>query len=129
MLSSWTTRTTTEVVMNQMHNPPHPGEILREWLTEVTVTDAAGRLGVARVSLSRLLNGAAGISAEMDLRLAKALGTTPGFWLALQSDYDLWQAQRSFRAKVKPIRRGPAADRVVAAARSRRAGSQADGSA
>jgi antitoxin HigA-1 len=95
-------------MMNQMHNPPHPGELLREWLTEVAVTNAAARLGVARVSLSRLLNGAAGISAEMDLRLAKALGTTPGFWLALQSDYDLWRAQRSFRAKVQPIRQRPA---------------------
>jgi addiction module HigA family antidote len=89
--------------MSQLHNPPHPGEVLREWLSEISVTDAADRLGVARVSLSRLLNGAAGVSADMDLRLAKAIGTTPGFWLGMQADYDLWQAQRSFRANVKPI--------------------------
>ena len=89
--------------MAQMHNPPHPGEVLREWLSEISVTDAAERLGVARVSLSRLLNGAAGVSADMDLRLAKAIGTTPGFWLGLQTDYELWQAQRNFRGKVKPI--------------------------
>ena len=89
--------------MAHMHNPPHPGEVLREWLSEISVTDAAERLGVARVSLSRLLNGAAGVSAEMDLRLAKAIGTTPGLWLGLQADFDLWQAQRSFRGKVKPI--------------------------
>ena len=89
--------------MATMHNPPHPGEVLREWLSDISVTDAAARLGVARVSLSRVLNGAAGISAEMDLRLAKALGTTPGLWLGLQTDYDLWHAQRSFRGKVKPI--------------------------
>jgi len=95
--------------MKRMRNPPHPGEVLRESLTEVAVTDAAGRLGVARVSLSRLLNGASGISAEMDLRLSKALGTTPGIWLALQSDYDLWQAQQSFRAKVRTIRQRPTA--------------------
>lgn len=86
-----------------MHNPPHPGEVLREWLAEISVTDAAGHLGIARVSLSRLLNGANGVSAEMDLRLAKALGTTPGLWLGMQTDYDLWQAQRRFKAKVKRI--------------------------
>lgn len=95
--------------MAQMHNPPHPGEVLRDWLTEISVTDAAARLGIARASLSRLLNGAAGISAEMDLRLAKALGTTPGFWLGLQADYDLWQAQQHFRGKVRTIRARPAA--------------------
>ena len=86
-----------------MHNPPHPGEVLREWLTEITVTDAAARLGVTRAALSRVLNGAAGVSAEMDLRLAKALGSTPGSWLSMQADYDLWQAQKTFRAKVRRI--------------------------
>ena len=89
--------------MSNMHNPPHPGEILREWLTEITVTEAAERLGVTRAALSRVLNGAAGISAEMDLRLAKALATTPGSWLAMQGDYDLWQAQKTFKAKVRVI--------------------------
>lgn len=89
--------------MNTMHNPPHPGEVLKEWLSDITVTDAAVRLGVARLTLSRLLNGASGISAEMDLRLSKALGTTPGQWLGMQADYDLWQAQKSFRVKVRRI--------------------------
>ena len=56
-----------------MHNPPHPGEVLREWLDGVTVTDAADRLGVTRAALSRVINGAAGISPDMDLRLSKAL--------------------------------------------------------
>ena len=65
-----------------MHNPPHPGEVLREWLEGVTATDAAARLGVTRVAFSRILNGAAGLSAEMDLRLSKALNTTPGMWYA-----------------------------------------------
>lgn len=86
-----------------MHNPPHPGEVLREWLVGVTVTDAAERLGVTRAALSRVLNGAAGISPEMDLRLHKALGTTPGMWHAMQGDFDMWQAQKHFRAKVRPI--------------------------
>lgn len=89
--------------MATMHNPPHPGEVLREWLTEITVTEAAKRLGVTRVALSRVLNGSAAVSADMDLRLSKALGTTPGSWYAMQADYDLWQAQRRFRAKVRPI--------------------------
>lgn len=87
----------------QMHNPPHPGEVLREWLTGISVTDAAKRLGVTRVALSRVLNGAAAVSAEMDLRLSKALGTTPGTWYSMQAQYDMWQAQRRFRAKVQPI--------------------------
>ena len=90
--------------MNTMHNPPHPGEALREWLEGITVTDAAERLGVTRVALSRVLNGAAGISAEMDVRLAKALGTTPGLWYAMQGDYDMWQAQKNFRGRVRRIR-------------------------
>ncbi len=85
-----------------MHNPPHPGEVLREWLAEISVTEAAQRLGVTRVALSRVLNGSAAISAEMDLRLAQALGTTPGSWYAMQA-YTLWQTQRRFHAKVRPI--------------------------
>jgi len=89
--------------MIQMHNPPHPGEVLREWLAGITVTEAAGRLDIARVSLSRLLNGASGISADMDVRLSKALGTTSGYWLGLQADYDLWRARRHFKGHVRPI--------------------------
>ena len=89
--------------MATMFNPPHPGEVLREWLEGVTVTEAAKRLGVTRVALSRVLNGAAGISPDMDLRLAKALGTTPGTWYGMQHNYDMWHAERRFRAKVKPM--------------------------
>ncbi|MEO6064392.1 MAG: HigA family addiction module antitoxin [Lysobacterales bacterium] len=90
--------------MNMMHNPPHPGEVLREWLEGITVTEAAMRLGVTRAALSRVLNGAAGISVDMDLRLSKAMNTTPGSWYAMQGDFDLWQAKRRFRAKVLPMR-------------------------
>ena len=78
-----------------MFNPPHPGELLREWLEGHTVTEAASKLGVSRVTLSRVLNGAAAISAEMDVRLHRALGTTPGLWLNMQAAYDLWHAQRA----------------------------------
>jgi len=90
--------------MAQMHNPTHPGAVLAEWLEGITVTEAADKLGVTRPTLSRVLNGQADISPEMDLRLAKALGTTPGMWHAMQSQYDMWQAQRHFKAnKVKRI--------------------------
>ena len=87
----------------RMHNPPHPGEVLREWLSEISVTEAARRLGVTRAALSRVLNGSAGVSAEMDLRLSKAIGTTPGSWHSMQCDYDMWQAQRRFRGRVERI--------------------------
>ena len=89
--------------MTAMHNPPHPGEVLREWLDGITITDAAERLGVTRVALSRVLNGAAGISPDMDLRLSAALNTTPGSWYAMQGNFDMWQARKRFRAKVRRI--------------------------
>ena len=78
-----------------MHNPAHPGEVLREYLPEgLSVTDAAYHLGVTRVALSRILNCKAGISAEMDLLLADALGTSAGFWSRIQVQYDIWQAKQ-----------------------------------
>lgn len=89
--------------MSSMHNPPHPGEVLREWLEGISVTAAAERLGVTRMSLSRVLNGAAGVSAEMDVRLSKALGTTLGTWYSMQANYDMSQAQKRFRGKLQPI--------------------------
>lgn len=77
-----------------MHKPVHPGEVLREYLPEgLSITDAANHLGVTRVALSRILNSKAGISAEMDLRLADALGTSAGFWSRIQVQYDIWQAK------------------------------------
>ena len=85
----------------RMHNPPHPGEILKELCVEalgLTVTDAAKALKVSRKTLSRLLNGRAGISPEMALRLSKVFGRTPEGWLRLQLQYDLWKAEKSFDA-------------------------------
>src|SRR5271167_2106443 len=76
--------------MSSMHNPAHPGEILREYLPEgLGVGDAAKRLGVTRQALSALINGRAGVSASMALRLEAALGTSAEFWLAMQTNYDL----------------------------------------
>ena len=78
----------------RMHNPPHPGLVLREYLGAMPVFAAARHLRVTRVTLSRVLNGRAGISASMALRLAAALGTSPELWMNMQSQYDLWQASR-----------------------------------
>ncbi len=81
-----------------MHNPAHPGEVLRELYLEPlgsSVTETAAELGVARKTLSQLVNGRAGVSPEMALRLAKAFDTTPDSWLNMQKSYDLWHAQQS----------------------------------
>ncbi|STQ91733.1 HigA family addiction module antitoxin [Iodobacter fluviatilis] len=78
----------------RMHNPPHPGEVLKEWFAEVSITTAASKLGITRAHLSRILNGHAGISAEMALRLAACLNTSPESWLQMQMNYDLWQAEQ-----------------------------------
>lgn len=81
--------------MFEMYDPAHPGEVLSEYLpASMTVKEAAERLGVSRQALSAILNGRAGISAEMDLRLSQALGTTPGFWLRMQMQRDLWVAKQ-----------------------------------
>ena len=74
-----------------MKNPNHPGDLIRDCLNElnVNVTEAAKALGVTRSALSRLINRRAGVSPEMAIRLTKALGSSPGFWLRLQLNYDL----------------------------------------
>ena len=78
---------------------------MREWLPEgMTVTDAAA-LHVARVTLSKILNGSAGISADMALRLSQWLGTSPDLWLGLQTQFDLWQAGKQKRPTIEPVRK------------------------
>lgn len=89
--------------MTSMQNPVHPGEVLREYLGDITVTAAADRLGVTRATLSRILNGATGISADMALRLQDALGNSAEMWLGMQKQYELWVARKSKRPKIKPI--------------------------
>ena len=94
--------------MTRIHNPPHPGETLREDVLPalgLTVTDAAGQLGVTRAALSRVLNGRAAISPEMALRLEGWLGVENGgradLWIAQQAAYDLWKARKAGRPKVR----------------------------
>ena len=91
----------------QMHNPPHPGEIIREFCIEpleLSITEVAEGLGVSRKTLSAILNGRAGISPEMALRLSMAFNTSPESWLSQQSQFDLWQAKKeNRRMKVKKL--------------------------
>lgn len=90
-----------------MHNPPHPGEIIRELCLDplgLSVTDAAAALGVSRKTLSSILNGRSGVSPEMALRLSKAFNTSPESWLNQQVQYDLWHAIKGSKdMKVKKL--------------------------
>jgi antitoxin HigA-1 len=94
----------------RMHNPPHPGEVLRDGVfaeAQISVTDFAQRLGVTRVTLSRVLNGKAAVSADMAVRLAAALGGTPQSWLHMQANYDLWHAEKALKhavASIEPLK-------------------------
>ncbi len=94
--------------MTRIHNPPHPGETLREDVLpalSLTVTGAAEQLGVTRAALSRVLNGRAAISPEMALRLEGWLGVENGgradLWISQQAAYDLWQARKAGKPKVR----------------------------
>lgn len=90
--------------MPRMHNPAHPGEVLREYLPKTPgVTESAKRLGVTRQALSAVLNGRAGVSAEMALRLEAALGTSAEIWVEIQAGYDLWLARQQRQPKVMRI--------------------------
>lgn len=89
------------------HSPPHPGEILQDLYLEplgLSVTKAAEHLHIARPNLSAILNGRAGISPEMALKLALAFDTTPQYWLNLQSSFDLWSASRLKRNLARDIK-------------------------
>jgi antitoxin HigA-1 len=80
-----------------MHNPPHPGEFIAEAYLEpngLSGRELAASLGVSPSTLNRILTGSSAVSPEMALRLSKALGRSPESWLAMQSNYDLWQARR-----------------------------------
>lgn len=101
--------------MTFMHNPAHPGELLSSWLEDlnVSVMAFATHIGISRVMLSRVLHGHAAVSADMDLRLAEGLGTTPGYWLALQNQRDLWVARQTAKER-KRIKRMTAPEPIAA---------------
>jgi addiction module HigA family antidote len=92
----------------RMHNPSHPGEILRELYLipmGVTVTEAAEALGVTRKHLSAIVNGRVSVTPDMAMRLAAVFATEPELWVNLQAQYDLWEVSKKARPKVKPLRR------------------------
>ncbi len=95
----------------EMYNPPHPGEVLKMLHMEplqLTIQELAARLGVERKTVSRIVNGHGGVSAEMAIRLGKAFNTTPDLWLNMQRGFDLWHAKQRMKkeaAKIKPFPR------------------------
>ncbi len=96
--------------MTRMYNPPHPGEVLRDGVftgTGITVTAFARRIGVTRVTLTNMLNGKNGVSADMAVRLAAALGGSAESWLHLQAQYDLAASEKALKkivAAIKPLK-------------------------
>ena len=89
----------------QMHNPPHPGLVLKDALESaaITVTEFAAHLGVSRVTLSRVLNSHAGVTAEMSIRIGEAFGQSPDLWFKMQNTYDFWKASHAKRRKVQRL--------------------------
>jgi addiction module HigA family antidote len=91
-----------------MHNPPHPGEFIRETYIEpfdISIRSLAGNLGVAASTLARIVSERSAVSPEMALRLSKAIGRSPESWLAMQDNYDLWQVRKS--ANLSQVRKIP----------------------
>ena len=91
-----------------MHNPPHPGEFIRETYIEpfdISIRWLAENLGVAASTLARVVSERSAVSPEMALRLSKALGRSPESWLAMQDNYDLWQARKT--ANLSQVRKVP----------------------
>ncbi|MCA6431521.1 MAG: HigA family addiction module antidote protein [Cytophagales bacterium] len=89
------------------HSPPHPGELLYEFYLEplqLSIKDAADKLDISRPNLSAIVNGRAGISAVMAMKLAKAFNTTPQYWLNMQVNFDLWVASQQEAPTIKKIR-------------------------
>lgn len=87
----------------KMFNPAHPGKVLKEYIQDFTVTEIAQKLGVTRVTLSRILNEKAPITADMAIRLSQLLNTTANFWLNMQTQYDLWQLEQRSEYQISPL--------------------------
>jgi addiction module HigA family antidote len=105
----------------QMFNPPHPGPAIKEALEYIpmTVTEFAAYIGVSRVALSRVLNGRAGVTAEMSIRISEAFGQgSSAIWFRMQAEHDFWQASHVKRKKIKKLK--IVAEKVVVAERPHR---------
>jgi len=88
---------------SQMHNPAHPGVLVREYIGERSIGAIAKHIGVARATLSRIVNGSSSITADMSIRLSEAFGISPDLLLCMQAQYDLWQDSQRTRRKIKPL--------------------------
>jgi addiction module HigA family antidote len=89
--------------MAMMHNPASPGELLKEFLGKWTVTELARRIGVARATVSRILNGRTSVTVDLSIRLGLALGLSPDFFSKAQLQYDLWVELQKRRPKIRPL--------------------------
>jgi len=89
--------------MAMMHNPASPGELLKEFLGNRTVTELAEHIGVARATVSRILNGRTSVSMDLSIRLGEALELSPDFFSKAQLQYDLWIESQRKRPKIRPL--------------------------
>lgn len=90
--------------MSDMYNPPHPGELMDDYLGTVSIAEAARRLDVSRVMLSRIRHGHATVTADMAVRLGDLFGTSAELWLGMQAAHDLWQVRhKKSRPKVRAL--------------------------
>ncbi|TFD05668.1 addiction module antidote protein, HigA family [Cryobacterium sp. TMT1-66-1] len=89
--------------MAAMHNPPHPGLLFEDYLGDVSLAEAARRLGVTRATLSRIRHGHSAVTADMAVRLGLLLGTSAELWLGMQTAYDLWIEKQKPRPEVLPL--------------------------
>ncbi len=91
-----------------MHNPPHPGLVVKRMLIDsagLSITEAAKALGIGRITLSKIINKKSGISPEMAVRLSLALNTSSEMWINMQGMYDLWQAEKKRKTLKSGIRK------------------------
>jgi antitoxin HigA-1 len=91
------------VTMKTMHNPAAPGELLKEFLGETTITELAQHIGVARATISRILNGRTAVTIDLSIRLGEALSLSPDFFSKAQLQRDLWVESQKRRPKIKPL--------------------------
>jgi addiction module HigA family antidote len=89
--------------MAMMHNPASPGELLREFLRARTATELAEHIGVARATISRILNGRTAVTMDLSIRLGQALALSPDFFSKAQLQYDLWIESQKKKPKIRPL--------------------------
>lgn len=89
--------------MAMMHNPASPGELLREFLGDRSAAELARHIGVARATISRILNGRTIVTMDLSIRLGEALGLSPDFFAKAQLQYDMWVESQKKRQKIKPL--------------------------